>query len=146
MFPTLYRMQAKVKKRMNKRLPNNFRHAEFISKRYYELYFRDSSMKPVGMNPGMQGLNFMMRKLVLQKSASYKKNHGISKCNLHNRRLMIFIPDFESLWTLCFVIYIACLFRVGMSISTFAVLFEKDESYAAILCLASSVVIAEAIF
>lgn len=51
MFPTLYRMQAKVKKRMNKGLPNNFRHAEFISKRYYELYFQDSSMKPVGMNP-----------------------------------------------------------------------------------------------
>lgn len=53
---------------------------------------------------------------------------------------LMFIPDFESLRTLCFVIYIACLCPVGMSISTFAVLFEKDESYAALLCLASSIV------
>lgn len=53
---------------------------------------------------------------------------------------LLFIPDFESLRTICFVLYIACLCPVGMSISTFAVLFEKDESYAALLCLASSIV------
>ncbi len=55
---------------------------------------------------------------------------------------LMVIPGSEGLaaTTICMVTYIACLCPVGMSISSFAVLFGKDESYGALLCLASSLV------
>lgn len=64
---------------------------------------------------------------------------GILMLGLLKVALMV-IPDSESLArnTICMVTYIACLCPVGMSISSFAVLFGKDESYGALLCLASS--------
>ena len=41
---------------------------------------------------------------------------------------------------ICYVIFIASLCPVGMSVSSFAVLFNKDESYAGLSVLATSVV------
>lgn len=38
----------------------------------------------------------------------------------------------------CYVVYIASLCPVGMSVSSFAVVFNKDESYSALLVLATS--------
>lgn len=47
------------------------------------------------------------------------------------------IPDIR---LMCYVCYIAALCPVGMSVSSFAVLFNKDESYAGLSVLATSVV------
>ncbi len=41
---------------------------------------------------------------------------------------------------ICYVVYIAALCPVGMSVSSFAVIFNKDESYAALLCLVTSAI------
>lgn len=41
---------------------------------------------------------------------------------------------------MCYVVYIAALCPVGMSVSSFAVIFNKDESYSALLCLVTSAV------
>ena len=52
-------------------------------------------------------------------------------------RLLEFIPDIR---TICYVVYIASMCPVAASVSGMAVLFDKDESYAALLCMATSVI------
>ena len=46
----------------------------------------------------------------------------------------------EEIRLICYVCYIAALCPVGMTVSSFAVLFNKDESYTAFLTLTTSVV------
>ncbi len=50
--------------------------------------------------------------------------------------LLAFIPDIR---TMCYVVYIAALCPAATSISGLAVLFNKDESYAALICMSTSV-------
>lgn len=49
-------------------------------------------------------------------------------------------PHITGLKTIYYVVYIAALCPVGMSVSSMAVLFNKDESYSALLCLSTSIV------
>lgn len=51
-------------------------------------------------------------------------------------RILSSMPDIR---LICYVCYIASLCPVGMSVSSFAVLFEKDESYAGLCVLATSI-------
>lgn len=47
-------------------------------------------------------------------------------------------PNMPDVHTMCYVAYIAALCPVAMSVSSFAVLFEKDESYSSLIVLATS--------
>lgn len=50
------------------------------------------------------------------------------------------LPEFNQINVICMVTIIAALCPTGMSVSSFAVLFEKDESYAALICMTTSVI------
>lgn len=50
-------------------------------------------------------------------------------------KLFSFLPDIK---TICYVIYICSLTPVAMSVSSFAVLFKKDESYSGLMVMATS--------
>ena len=50
------------------------------------------------------------------------------------------LPNISGVKMICYVVYIAALCPVGMSVSSMAVIFDKDESYSALLCLCTSVV------
>lgn len=51
-----------------------------------------------------------------------------------------FMGSMNDIRLMCFVVYIAALCPVGMSVSSFAVLFDKDESYSGLAVLATSAV------
>ncbi|MBQ5999385.1 MAG: AEC family transporter [Treponema sp.] len=51
-----------------------------------------------------------------------------------------FMGSVSDIRLMCFVVYIAALCPVGMSVSSFAVLFDKDESYSGLAVLATSAV------
>lgn len=51
-------------------------------------------------------------------------------------RFFNFVQDIR---LICFVVYISSLCPVGMSVSSFSVLFNKDESYSGLLVIATSV-------
>ncbi len=47
-------------------------------------------------------------------------------------------PDFKDIRIICYVILIAAICPTGMSVSSMAVLLKKDDSYAALLCIITS--------
>lgn len=49
-------------------------------------------------------------------------------------------PKINDLKMICTVVYIAALCPVGMSVSSMAVIFDRDESYSALLCLCTSII------
>lgn len=49
-------------------------------------------------------------------------------------------PNLKDIRTICYVVLIAAICPTGMSVSSMAVLLKKDESYAALLCIVTSVV------
>ncbi len=50
------------------------------------------------------------------------------------------LSSLQDIRLICYVVYIAALCPVGMSVSSFAVLFNKDESYAGLCVLFTSIV------
>ncbi|MCQ2610698.1 MAG: AEC family transporter [Treponema sp.] len=56
--------------------------------------------------------------------------------------VMKFMPgiiDKDLLFSICIVVFIAALCPVAMNVSGMAVLFDKDESYGALICLVTSI-------
>lgn len=110
--------------------------------------------KPVSL---IGGMNTSMAMILLgMLFANFKKTEGVSYtvrviklCLIRHVIIAIVVfavvfasfklfPQVRDMRMICYVVYIAALCPVGMSVSSFSVIFNKDESYAALLCLVTS--------